>query len=75
MKDREVATVMLDRLRKMGVRFAIDDFGTGFSSLSYRRAFRSTRSRSIDRSVAATANQKRSKCCDARSSSSVTILA
>jgi len=60
MKDREVATVMLDRLRKMGVRFSIDDFGTGFSSLSYLQSFPFDKIK-IDRSfVSATANIKRS---------------
>jgi diguanylate cyclase (GGDEF)-like protein/PAS domain S-box-containing protein len=28
-------TAILDRLRRLGVRFSIDDFGTGYSSLSY----------------------------------------
>jgi diguanylate cyclase (GGDEF)-like protein/PAS domain S-box-containing protein len=60
MKDREVATVTLDRLRKMGVRFAIDDFGTGFSSLSYLQSFPFDKIK-IDRSfVSAIANHKRS---------------
>ena len=60
MKDREVATVTLDRLRKMGVRFAIDDFGTGFSSLSYLQSFPFDKIK-VDRSfVSAIANHKRS---------------
>jgi diguanylate cyclase (GGDEF)-like protein/PAS domain S-box-containing protein len=60
MKDREVATLALDRLRKMGVRFAIDDFGTGFSSLSYLQSFPFDKIK-IDRSfVSAIANHKRS---------------
>jgi EAL domain-containing protein (putative c-di-GMP-specific phosphodiesterase class I) len=60
MKDREVATVTLDRLRRMGVRFAIDDFGTGFSSLSYLQSFPFDKIK-VDRSfVSAIANHKRS---------------
>lgn len=60
MKDREVATYTLDRLRKMGVRFAIDDFGTGFSSLSYLQSFPFDKIK-IDRSfVSLIANHKRS---------------
>ena len=58
MKDREVATVTLERLRKMGVRFAIDDFGTGFSSLSYLQSFPFDKIK-IDRSfVSAIANHQ-----------------
>jgi EAL domain-containing protein (putative c-di-GMP-specific phosphodiesterase class I) len=60
MRDREVAAIMLERLRKIGVRFAIDDFGTGFSSLSYLQSFPFDKIK-IDRSfVSATANIKRS---------------
>lgn len=33
MQDAEVAMVLLERLRNLGVRLAIDDFGTGYSSL------------------------------------------
>ena len=36
-RDVEGASVMLARLRALGVRIAIDDFGTGFSSLSHLR--------------------------------------
>lgn len=36
-RDVEGASVVLARLRTLGVRIAIDDFGTGFSSLSHLR--------------------------------------
>jgi EAL domain-containing protein (putative c-di-GMP-specific phosphodiesterase class I) len=36
-RDVEGASVMLAKLRALGVRIAIDDFGTGFSSLSHLR--------------------------------------
>ncbi len=35
MKDPVATTVVLEGLRKLGVRIAIDDFGTGFSNMSY----------------------------------------
>ncbi len=35
MSDPARALVVLDELRRLGVRLAIDDFGTGYSSLSY----------------------------------------
>ena len=35
MKDSVATTVVLEGLRKLGVRIAIDDFGTGFSNMSY----------------------------------------
>jgi diguanylate cyclase (GGDEF)-like protein/PAS domain S-box-containing protein len=60
MKDRDSASVTLERLRKMGVRFSIDDFGTGFSSLSYLQSFPFDKIK-IDRSfVSSVANVKRS---------------
>jgi EAL domain-containing protein (putative c-di-GMP-specific phosphodiesterase class I) len=34
-RDLEVSTRELSRLRERGVRISLDDFGTGFSSLSY----------------------------------------
>jgi diguanylate cyclase (GGDEF)-like protein/PAS domain S-box-containing protein len=36
-RDVEGVSVMLAKLRALGVRIAIDDFGTGFSSLSHLR--------------------------------------
>jgi diguanylate cyclase (GGDEF)-like protein/PAS domain S-box-containing protein len=36
-RDVEGASLVLSRLRALGVRVAIDDFGTGFSSLSHLR--------------------------------------
>ena len=36
-RDVEGASLVLARLRTLGVRIAIDDFGTGFSSLSHLR--------------------------------------
>jgi EAL domain-containing protein (putative c-di-GMP-specific phosphodiesterase class I) len=36
-RDVESASVVLAKLRALGVRIAIDDFGTGFSSLSHLR--------------------------------------
>jgi diguanylate cyclase (GGDEF)-like protein/PAS domain S-box-containing protein len=36
-RDVESASIVLAKLRALGVRIAIDDFGTGFSSLSHLR--------------------------------------
>lgn len=37
--DSDTNVVILQQLRKLGVRVALDDFGTGYSSLSYLRCF------------------------------------
>jgi diguanylate cyclase (GGDEF)-like protein len=34
-RDRERALIVLDELKRTGVKLALDDFGTGYSSLSY----------------------------------------
>jgi diguanylate cyclase (GGDEF)-like protein/PAS domain S-box-containing protein len=39
MRDIDLTTDRLHRLKQLGVRLAIDDFGTGYSSLSYLRQF------------------------------------
>src|SRR5579875_47142 len=39
MRDTELASEMLQDLKRLGVRIAIDDFGTGYSSLAYLRQF------------------------------------
>ncbi|MEO7836593.1 MAG: EAL domain-containing protein [Acidimicrobiales bacterium] len=38
-RDSERALVMLQELKRMGVRLALDDFGTGYSSLLYFKRF------------------------------------
>ena len=35
MQNAEISIVILQNLRRLGVRIAIDDFGTGYSSLLY----------------------------------------
>jgi diguanylate cyclase len=37
-RDIELASAQLERLREEGVRIAVDDFGTGYSSLAYLKA-------------------------------------
>ena len=39
MENPEEATLILQRLGRMGVTLAIDDFGTGYSSLAYLKLF------------------------------------
>ncbi|HEY9861543.1 MAG TPA: EAL domain-containing protein [Candidatus Obscuribacterales bacterium] len=39
MENAEVATMMLQQLKSLGIQLAIDDFGTGYSSLSYLHRF------------------------------------
>jgi EAL domain-containing protein (putative c-di-GMP-specific phosphodiesterase class I) len=38
-EDGERALVVLEDLKRIGVRLALDDFGTGYSSLSYLQRF------------------------------------
>ena len=38
-EDIESTTLVVDRLKQLGVRLAIDDFGTGYSSLLYLKRF------------------------------------
>jgi len=37
-RDQDRALVVLDELKRIGVKLALDDFGTGYSSLSYLNA-------------------------------------
>jgi len=39
MQDPAHATVLLEELTALGIRFAVDDFGTGYSSLAYLQRF------------------------------------
>jgi diguanylate cyclase (GGDEF)-like protein/PAS domain S-box-containing protein len=39
MRNAEASTLILQSLKKLGVRLAVDDFGTGYSSLSYLSQF------------------------------------
>lgn len=38
-KNYEYMIVILEKLKKMGIRIALDDFGTGYSSLNYLKNF------------------------------------
>ena len=49
MVDSEESLEIMQRVRKLGVRFAIDDFGTGFSNMGYITRFAVDRLK-IDRS-------------------------
>lgn len=39
MRDAYCSAVILQQLKKMGIKLAVDDFGTGYSSLSYLQQF------------------------------------
>jgi diguanylate cyclase (GGDEF)-like protein/PAS domain S-box-containing protein len=39
MQDPAHATLLLEELTALGIRFAVDDFGTGYSSLAYLQRF------------------------------------
>ncbi|MFD3444357.1 putative bifunctional diguanylate cyclase/phosphodiesterase [Microbacteriaceae bacterium 4G12] len=39
LEDSARATIVLEKLKEIGVQLALDDFGTGFSSLSYLRHY------------------------------------
>jgi len=39
MHDAEASALVLEALKRMGLKLAIDDFGTGYSSLSYLKRF------------------------------------
>ena len=52
MADSEESLEIMQRVRKLGVRFAIDDFGTGFSNMGYITRFAVDRIK-IDRSFIA----------------------
>jgi diguanylate cyclase (GGDEF)-like protein/PAS domain S-box-containing protein len=39
MENAESATILLERLKALGVQISLDDFGTGYSSLSYLHRF------------------------------------
>ena len=49
MVDSEESLEIMQRVRKLGVRFSIDDFGTGFSNMGYITRFAVDRLK-IDRS-------------------------
>ncbi len=48
-KNHEYITIILEKLKNMGIRLALDDFGTGYSSLNYLKDFAITTLK-IDRS-------------------------
>lgn len=43
MEATETHSLIIERIRALGIGIAIDDFGTGYSSLSYLRSFRVSR--------------------------------
>ncbi len=38
-KNHEYITIIIEKLKSMGIRIALDDFGTGYSSLNYLKNF------------------------------------
>jgi diguanylate cyclase (GGDEF)-like protein len=55
-KNHEHITIILEKLKEMGVRIALDDFGTGYSSLNYLKDFAITTLK-IDRSFICDINE------------------
>ena len=66
MSDLGNATVLLSRIKEMGVGIAIDDFGTGFSSLSYLKKL-PVRELKIDKSFVINMNHDESDAMIVRS--------
>jgi EAL domain-containing protein (putative c-di-GMP-specific phosphodiesterase class I) len=65
MKNADVTTDTLNRLKAIGVQLAIDDFGTGYSSLSYLKQFPIDRlkiDRSFIKTITANADDRAIAC-------------
>ncbi|HWQ29715.1 MAG TPA: EAL domain-containing protein, partial [Negativicutes bacterium] len=55
-KNPERITLIIEKLKKMGIRIALDDFGTGYSSLNYLKNFAITTLK-IDKSFVCDMNE------------------